>query len=136
MKGLRVGLPVEYFDDALDPGIDRVIRSAAKRLESEGASVEEVSLPHTRYSIPTYYLMAAAEASSNLARFDGVRYGRRGSGDEGLAAMYCRSRTAGLLLRQGSAGAHPAAARLHRGLRLRHRRAARPGHTDGRVPSR
>ncbi len=95
VKGMRVGLPVEYFDDALDAGIDRAVRSAAKHLEGEGASVEEVSLPHTRYSIPTYYLVATAEASSNLARFDGVRYGRRVSGGAGLDAMYRRSRARG-----------------------------------------
>ncbi len=95
VKGLRVGIPVEYFGDALDADIERAVRSAAEHLEGEGASVEEVSLPHTRYSIPTYYLMATAEASSNLARFDGVRYGRRDSSGEGLDAMYRRSRAAG-----------------------------------------
>jgi len=95
VDGLRIGLPREYFDDALDAGVDRAVRSAAEELASQGASIEEVSLPHTRYSVPTYYLVATAEASSNLARFDGVRYGRRVSSPEGLDGMYRRTRGAG-----------------------------------------
>jgi aspartyl-tRNA(Asn)/glutamyl-tRNA(Gln) amidotransferase subunit A len=93
--GLRVGLPREYFDDGLDAEVARAVRSAAEELARQGARVEEVSLPHTRFSIPTYYLVATAEASSNLARYDGVRYGRREPGADPLQGMYRRSRAAG-----------------------------------------
>jgi aspartyl-tRNA(Asn)/glutamyl-tRNA(Gln) amidotransferase subunit A len=98
VRGLRVGLPREYFDDGLDPDVERAVRGAADVLARQGAAVEEVTLPHTRYSIPTYYLVATAEASSNLARYDGVRYGRRepaAEGPESLRMMYRRNRSAG-----------------------------------------
>jgi aspartyl-tRNA(Asn)/glutamyl-tRNA(Gln) amidotransferase subunit A len=94
VAGLRVGLPREYFDGGIDPEIDDALRGAARQLERQGARVEEVSLPHTRYAIPTYYLVATAEASSNLARYDGVRFGLRAAADR-LAEMYRRTRGTG-----------------------------------------
>ena len=77
VKGLRIGLPREFFIEGLQPATEQAVRTAIAHLESLGAEVVEVSLPHTEYSLPTYYLLATAEASSNLARFDGVRYGVR-----------------------------------------------------------
>ncbi len=94
VRGIRVGIPREYFGDGLDEEVDGALRHAVTCLESDGARVEEVSLPHTKYSIPTYYLVATAEASSNLARYDGIRYGRRASAD-GLRSTYLRSRGEG-----------------------------------------
>ncbi|MBI2058428.1 MAG: Asp-tRNA(Asn)/Glu-tRNA(Gln) amidotransferase subunit GatA [Nitrospirae bacterium] len=76
-KGLRLGKPKEYFVQGLDPEIRAAIDGALKKMESAGAAVEEVTLPHTEYAVPTYYVLAPAEASSNLSRFDGVRYGFR-----------------------------------------------------------
>jgi len=77
VAGLVIGVPREYFPPELDDGIARLCREALERLRAAGAEVREVSLPHTRFAIPTYYVLAPAEASSNLARFDGVRYGLR-----------------------------------------------------------
>ncbi len=93
--GLRVGLPREYFGAGLDPEIERAVRLAAAALEAAGATLEEVSLPHTRFAIPTYYLLATAEASSNLSRYDGVRYGERLGAEAGLRAMFGRTRAGG-----------------------------------------
>jgi aspartyl-tRNA(Asn)/glutamyl-tRNA(Gln) amidotransferase subunit A len=94
VAGLRIGLPREYFGSGLDGEVAGAVRSAADALGREGACIEEVSLPHSRFAIPTYYVLATAEASSNLARYDGVRYGRREAADE-LRPMYRRSRAAG-----------------------------------------
>ena len=94
LKGLVVGRPREYFSDSLDPRIRDVCDAAAERLRSMGAEVREVSLPHTSLAIPVYYIVAPAEASSNLARFDGVRYGLRITG-EGLRGMYEATRSGG-----------------------------------------
>ena len=94
VKGMVVGVPREYFPDTLDPRIRAVCQEAADRLRSSGAEVREVSLPHTSLAIPVYYIVAPAEASSNLARFDGVRYGLRLSGD-GLRGMYEATRSGG-----------------------------------------
>jgi aspartyl-tRNA(Asn)/glutamyl-tRNA(Gln) amidotransferase subunit A len=94
-RGLRVGLPREYLAEGLDPEIARAVRDAAERLAREGAEISEVSLPHTPWAIPTYYVLATAEASSNLARFDGVRYGERVDPGRGLQAMYRATRGAG-----------------------------------------
>jgi aspartyl-tRNA(Asn)/glutamyl-tRNA(Gln) amidotransferase subunit A len=94
LKGLVIGRPREYFTDALDPRIRDVCDSAAERLKSMGAEVRDVSLPHTSLAIPVYYIVAPAEASSNLARFDGVRYGLRLTGD-GLKGMYEATRSGG-----------------------------------------
>jgi aspartyl-tRNA(Asn)/glutamyl-tRNA(Gln) amidotransferase subunit A len=95
VAGMRVGLPEEYFGPGLDPEIASAVRLAASHLERAGATLEDVPLPHARYAIPTYYLIATAEASSNLARYDGVRYGlRRGEGGR-LRDMYRGTRAAG-----------------------------------------
>jgi aspartyl-tRNA(Asn)/glutamyl-tRNA(Gln) amidotransferase subunit A len=94
VKGLVIGRPREYFPDSLDPRIRDVCDAAAERLRSMGAEIRDVSLPHTSLAIPVYYIVAPAEASSNLARFDGVRYGLRLSGD-GLRGMYEATRSGG-----------------------------------------
>ncbi len=94
VKGLRVGLPKEYFTTALDKGIADAIMSRVEFLRARGAVVRDVSLPHAEYSVATYYVISTAEASSNLARFDGARYGRRSDGTT-LAEMYTRSRSEG-----------------------------------------
>jgi aspartyl-tRNA(Asn)/glutamyl-tRNA(Gln) amidotransferase subunit A len=95
VNGLKVGVPEEYFAEGLDPEVRSVIEQAIEGLRSQGCSVEPVSLPHTRYAIPTYYVLATAEASSNLARYDGVRYGYRAPDAATLSAMYRRSRDEG-----------------------------------------
>ncbi|HEU5181977.1 MAG TPA: Asp-tRNA(Asn)/Glu-tRNA(Gln) amidotransferase subunit GatA [Candidatus Polarisedimenticolia bacterium] len=95
LKSLRLGIPREYFPTGLDPEIAGAVRAALRRAEELGARVEEVSLPHTDYAIPTYYIIATAEASSNLARYDGARYGFRSPDAGDLASMYRHSRNAG-----------------------------------------
>jgi len=96
IRGLRIGLPSEYFVEGLDHRIQDATQSAVSVLESLGAQVVEVSLPHTRYAISAYYLIATAEASSNLARYDGVKYGfRSSSGDTDLMDMYETTRSQG-----------------------------------------
>jgi aspartyl-tRNA(Asn)/glutamyl-tRNA(Gln) amidotransferase subunit A len=92
VKGLRIGLPKEYFIAGLDPDVEKSVRAAVKVLQDLGASVVEVSLPHTRFAIPVYYVVAVAEASSNLARFDGVRYGKRESTTD-LLGLYVQTRS-------------------------------------------
>jgi aspartyl-tRNA(Asn)/glutamyl-tRNA(Gln) amidotransferase subunit A len=77
VKGLKVGLPKEYFSDAIDPEVTQAVRTAIAQLEAMGADVQEVSLPYSDYSLAVYYIIATSEASSNLARFDGIRYGPR-----------------------------------------------------------
>jgi aspartyl-tRNA(Asn)/glutamyl-tRNA(Gln) amidotransferase subunit A len=94
LTGVVVGLPTEYFPDDLDPRIRALMDGAVDRLRALGAEVRDVSLPHTALAVPVYYIIAPAEASSNLARFDGVRYGLRIEGD-GLAAMYEATRSRG-----------------------------------------
>ena len=94
VKGMVVGLPREYFPASLDPAIRARCDAAVERLRSLGATIREVSLPHTDLAIPVYYIVAPAEASSNLARFDGVRYGLRLEGD-GLRGMYEATRSGG-----------------------------------------
>jgi aspartyl-tRNA(Asn)/glutamyl-tRNA(Gln) amidotransferase subunit A len=95
VKGLRVGVPAEYFADGLDAEVRSAVESTIERLREAGCSIHPVSLPHTRYAVPTYYILATAEASANLARFDGVRYGFRAKDANTLTAMYRRSRDAG-----------------------------------------
>ena len=96
LSGLRLGLPEEYFvAEGVDAGVLAAVRDAVAQLERAGAKTVEVSLPHARYAIATYYAIANAEASSNLARFDGVRYGHRAAGAKGLTEMYCRTRSEG-----------------------------------------
>ncbi len=95
IEGLRVGIPREYFVEGMQPEVEQAVRSAVGVLERLGARVGGVSLPHTEYAIPTYYLIATAEASSNLARYDGIKYGLRVAEADGLLAMYQRTRAAG-----------------------------------------
>ncbi|MBI5241130.1 MAG: Asp-tRNA(Asn)/Glu-tRNA(Gln) amidotransferase subunit GatA [Elusimicrobia bacterium] len=95
VKGLRVGLPREYLAAGLDPEVEAAVRAAVEALRVLGAEVREVSLPHTRYAVSSYYILAPAEASSNLARFDGVRYGRRSPAARSLAELYELSRGEG-----------------------------------------
>jgi aspartyl-tRNA(Asn)/glutamyl-tRNA(Gln) amidotransferase subunit A len=96
VAGLTIGLPREYFVEAgVDPGVLARVREAIAVLEGAGAKFVEVSLPHTTHTIATYYLIATAEASSNLARFDGVRYGRRAKDAVDLQDLYRRSRSEG-----------------------------------------
>ncbi|MGQ0644226.1 MAG: Asp-tRNA(Asn)/Glu-tRNA(Gln) amidotransferase subunit GatA [Elusimicrobiota bacterium] len=95
VKGLRVGLPKEYFIDGMDPQVDRAVREAVKVFQSLGAEVEEISLPHTDAAVAVYYVLAPSEASSNLARFDGVRYGHRSAKAENLLQQYELSRDEG-----------------------------------------
>jgi aspartyl-tRNA(Asn)/glutamyl-tRNA(Gln) amidotransferase subunit A len=94
LRGLVVGRPKEYFPDSLDPRIRARCDSAFEKLRENGAEIRDVSLPHTELAIPVYYIVAPAEASSNLARFDGVRYGLRVQGD-GLRGMYEATRSQG-----------------------------------------
>ncbi len=95
VKGLRVGIPAEYFGEGLDPEVRSAVESAIERLRAAGCHIKPVSLPHTRYAVPTYYLIATAEASANLARFDGVRYGFRAKEAHTLTGMYRQSREIG-----------------------------------------
>ncbi len=94
LRGKRLGLPREYFVAGMEPGVEARVREAVAALEAAGATVEEVSLPHTDYGLATYYIVAPAEASANLARYDGIRYGpRRGEGD--TLGNYLRTRGEG-----------------------------------------
>lgn len=96
IKGLKVGIPKEYFHaEGADPEVIAQVQKAIRVLEGLGAIVDEVSLPHTKYALATYYLLAPAEASSNLARYDGVRYGVRTEDSENLIDMYKRTRSEG-----------------------------------------
>jgi aspartyl-tRNA(Asn)/glutamyl-tRNA(Gln) amidotransferase subunit A len=95
LKGLRVGLPKQYFVDGIDADVRRAVEEAARWFESQGAVKVEVDLPSAALGVPVYYVIAPAEASSNLARFDGVRYGHRASGASDLMDLYCRSRAEG-----------------------------------------
>lgn len=95
LTGLKIGLPREYFGDGLDPEVEAATREAIRVFEALGASVREVSLPHTHYAIPAYYVIAPAEASSNLSRYDGVRFGHRCEAPTDLIDLYKRSRAEG-----------------------------------------
>ena len=95
LAGLRIGLPREYFGDGLDAATGQAIDGALKVLEELGATLVEVSLPHSAMTIPTYYVVAPAEASTNLSRFDGVRYGHRCENPQDLHDLYTRSREEG-----------------------------------------
>ena len=95
LQGVRVGVPREYFGQGLDPEVEQVARTAIAMLQEAGAEIVEVTLPHTDYCVAVYYLIAPAEASSNLARFDGVRYGYRDRSADALLEMYNRSRSQG-----------------------------------------
>ncbi|MBX7211037.1 MAG: Asp-tRNA(Asn)/Glu-tRNA(Gln) amidotransferase subunit GatA [Verrucomicrobiaceae bacterium] len=95
IKGLRIGLPKEYFISGIHPAVADAVRAAIKTLESLGARVEEISLPHTDAGVSTYYILAPAEASANLARFDGVRYGHRTANATDILDHYFSSRAEG-----------------------------------------
>jgi len=95
VRGLKVGVAKEYFGEGLDREVRAAVESAIQKLASLGCEIVEVSLPHTKYAIPAYYIIATAEASANLARFDGVRYGFRAQGVKSLSEMYRRTRDQG-----------------------------------------
>jgi aspartyl-tRNA(Asn)/glutamyl-tRNA(Gln) amidotransferase subunit A len=95
VRGLKIGVAKEYLGEGLDGEVRKAVDAAVEKLRSLGCEIVEVSLPHTQYAIPAYYLVATAEASSNLARFDGVRYGHRASDARTLSEMYRRSRDQG-----------------------------------------
>jgi aspartyl-tRNA(Asn)/glutamyl-tRNA(Gln) amidotransferase subunit A len=95
LQGLVVGVPREYFPPDLDPAIGQRCQHALDRLAAAGAQIRDVSLPHTRYAIPAYYLIATAEASANLARYDGVRYGARAAAARATAEVYEQTRSQG-----------------------------------------
>jgi aspartyl-tRNA(Asn)/glutamyl-tRNA(Gln) amidotransferase subunit A len=95
VRGLKIGVAKEYLGEGLDGEVRKAIEAAIQKLANQGCEIVEVSLPHTKYAIPTYYIVATAEASSNLARFDGVRYGYRAKDARTLSEMYRRSRDQG-----------------------------------------
>lgn len=95
IKGLKIALPKEYFSSGIDEDVKASVLNAVKYLESQGAIVEEVSLPNTHYAIETYYVIASAEASSNLSRFDGIRYGYRSENAKNLSEVYRKTRGEG-----------------------------------------
>ncbi len=95
LKGLRIGLPKEYFVEGNDREVSLRVRAAIDACAAAGAEMVEVSLPHTEYAMAVYYIIAPAEASANLARFDGVRYGHRSARSEDVLSLYCRSRAEG-----------------------------------------
>jgi aspartyl-tRNA(Asn)/glutamyl-tRNA(Gln) amidotransferase subunit A len=95
VAGLKIGVPKEYFGEGLDPEVRVAVEAGISRLRAAGCEIIPISLPHTAYAIPTYYVIATAEASANLARFDGVRYGYRAKGARSLSEMYRKSRDEG-----------------------------------------
>jgi aspartyl-tRNA(Asn)/glutamyl-tRNA(Gln) amidotransferase subunit A len=95
VRGLRIGVPAEYFADGLDEQVRNAVNATIEKLREAGCTVHPTSLPHTKYAVPTYYVLATAEASANLARFDGVRYGLRAPGVSSLSGMYRASRDLG-----------------------------------------
>jgi len=95
LKSLRIGLPKEYFGEGIEPGVRRAVEEAVRWFAAQGASTVELELPNARLGVPVYYVIAPAEASSNLSRFDGVRYGHRAAEFADLIDMYCRTRAEG-----------------------------------------
>lgn len=95
LTGLKIGLPEEYFGEGLDPAIATAIDSAIKQFEKLGATIHKIHLPNTKHAVPVYYVVAPAECSSNLSRYDGVRFGYRCDNPKDLLDMYCRSRGEG-----------------------------------------
>ena len=95
VKGLRLGVPKEYFIAGIDPEIEKAVRAAIDVYKSQGAEIVEVSLPHTKYAVAVYYIIATAECSANLARLDGVRYGKRAADPKDILDLYGRTRAEG-----------------------------------------
>jgi aspartyl-tRNA(Asn)/glutamyl-tRNA(Gln) amidotransferase subunit A len=95
VKGMKIGLPKEYFIEGMDSEVEKAVKGAVRTLEGLGAIVKEVSLPHTDYAVATYYILATSEASSNLARYDGVKYGYRTQSPKDLMDMYRKTRDEG-----------------------------------------
>src|SRR5450432_111137 len=95
VRGMKLGIPKEYFGEGLDAEVRSGVEAAIQQLAAQGAEITPISLPHTSYAVPTYYVIATAEASANLARFDGVRYGYRSQKSQSLAQMYRNSRDEG-----------------------------------------
>ena len=95
VRGLRLGIPKEYFGEGLDSEVRAAVEQSIQQIAAQGAEIIPISLPHTSYAVPTYYVIATAEASANLARFDGVRYGYRSQKSQSLAQMYRNSRDEG-----------------------------------------
>ena len=95
IKGLKIGLPKEYFEDGIDEGVKKVIQEAIDEFVRLGAKIVEINLPHTKYAVPVYYIIALSEISSNLARFDGIRYGHKTKDYENLEELYLKNRGEG-----------------------------------------
>ena len=92
---MKIGVPKEYFIDGINPEVRQIMEDAIEKFITLGAEIVEISLPHTKYAVPTYYVIAPAEASSNLARFDGVRYGYRSKNIQNINDLYVNSRSEG-----------------------------------------
>jgi aspartyl-tRNA(Asn)/glutamyl-tRNA(Gln) amidotransferase subunit A len=95
VKGLKLGIPKEYFGEGIDPGVRKNVEAAIQKLAAQGAEIVEISLPHTEHAVATYYVIAPAEASSNLSRFDGIRYGHRAANPADILDLYKKSREQG-----------------------------------------
>jgi aspartyl-tRNA(Asn)/glutamyl-tRNA(Gln) amidotransferase subunit A len=95
IRGIRIGLPREYFIEGLDPDVKASMEAAIQTFRGLGAELVDIALPHTDYAVATYYLIATAEASSNMARYDGIRFGHRSAQAENLLEMYAKSRSEG-----------------------------------------
>lgn len=95
VKGLKLGIPKEYFAEGIDPGVRKNVEAAIQSLAAQGAEIVEISLPHTEHAVATYYVIAPAEASSNLSRFDGIRYGHRAANPADILDLYKKSREEG-----------------------------------------
>ena len=158
LAGVTIGLPSEYFPADLDAGVRAGCDAAIAALRAQGARVVEVSLPHTRYAVPAYYIIAPAEAAANLARYDGARYGHRAASAGDVRAVYRATRGEGFgpevrrrilvgtyvlsagirrgLLRTGPGGPPPDRGRLFRGVCLGGGSVVHPDHSDDRVSRR
>jgi aspartyl-tRNA(Asn)/glutamyl-tRNA(Gln) amidotransferase subunit A len=95
VAGLKLGVPKEYFGEGMDPGVRKNVEAAIQKLAAQGAEIVDISLPHTAHAVATYYIIAPAEASSNLSRFDGIRYGHRASNPADILDLYKKSREQG-----------------------------------------
>jgi aspartyl-tRNA(Asn)/glutamyl-tRNA(Gln) amidotransferase subunit A len=95
VKGFKLGVPKEYFGEGIDPGVRANVENAIQKLAAQGAEIIDISLPHTQHAVATYYVIAPAEASSNLARFDGIRYGHRAANPADILDLYKKSREQG-----------------------------------------